>query len=41
MHDNISAVIAALKILMSVSSSIASNVSWVVCYMDFVYNGKT
>ena len=34
MHDNILAVIAALKVIMSVSSSIGSNVSQLFCYSD-------
>ena len=43
MHDNILAVIAAMKVLMSVSSSISSNVIQLVSYKDFpkvLYNSK-
>ena len=34
MHDNVSAVITALKVIMSVSSSIGSNVSQLFCHSD-------
>ena len=47
MHDNVSATKAALKVVMSVSSSIGSNVSWLVtmlfisCYtISIRYNSK-
>ena len=48
MHGNVLAVIAFLKVVMSVSRSIGSNVSQLVYYNDFhkllyfgeIYNGK-
>ena len=44
MHDNILAALAALKVVMSGSSSIGSSVSRLICYKDFqwvLYNSKT